>query len=58
MSVKKDNKIVEAVGFNMGYLEDYLSPYEEIYLAANAELNEFRGIRKFQLKIRDIKKKG
>ncbi len=58
ISIEKEGKTVEAVGFNMGNFSEYLSPGDEIYIAATLEINEFRGIRKFQLKIKDIKKKG
>ncbi len=55
LTVSKKNKILNAVGFSMGKFASTLRKDEEIYIAGTAGINDFRGEKSFQLKIKDIR---
>lgn len=53
--VKKGNKPLEAVGFNMGSYSDSLKENDLIHIAAYMSINEFKGIKKIQARVKDIR---
>lgn len=57
-TVKKENAYAEAVGFNMGVFAPALKENPDILAVGTVNINEYRGLRTFQIRIKDIKRKG
>lgn len=55
LTVLKKNTLLNAVGFSMGKFASTLIKDEEIYIAGTAGINDFRGEKSFQLRIKDIR---
>ena len=55
LTVSKKNKILNAVGFSLGKYASSLKKDEEIYIAGTAGINDFKGEKSFQLRIKDIR---
>ena len=56
LTLKSNNNIVNAIGFNMGYLaEEYLIG-DKVDVAGVLEINNFGGVDNLQINIKDIMK--
>lgn len=55
LSVLKKNTVLNTVGFSMGKYASTLKKDEEIYIAGTVNINEFRGEKSFQMRIKDIR---
>ncbi len=55
LNLVKEGKPLEAVGFNMGSFANSLSAGQKIHLLCLVEINEFRGNKKIQAKVKDIR---
>ena len=55
-TVKKENAYAEAIGFNMGAFANKLNAQSKIYVAGTVNINEYRGRKTFQVRVRDIKR--
>ncbi len=56
LTLKDNNTIINAIGFNMGeYAEEYLIG-DKIDVIGNLELNKFNGITSVQINMKDIRK--
>ena len=55
LNVEKGSKSLEAVGFGMGGFANSLSFKNVIHIAASLGINEFRGVKKIQAKVKDIR---
>jgi single-stranded-DNA-specific exonuclease len=56
MLLKDDNnKFIDTIGFNMGYLADNFSIGTKIDVVGNLEVNEYNENKKIQLNIKDIR---
>lgn len=53
--VKKGNKDLEAVAFNMGSFSNSLKENDSIHIAAYMGINEFKGNKKIQARVKDIR---
>lgn len=56
LTLKDDNLIIDAIGFNMGYLVDEYLLGEKIDVAGNLEVNSFNGRETVQINLKDIRK--
>lgn len=56
LTLKDDNVIVDAIGFNMGYLVDEYRIGDKIDVVGVLEINSFNGIEQVQINLRDIMK--
>ncbi len=56
ISLKSNNTIVDAIGFNMGYLADEYVIGDKIDLVGALEINSFNGMDSLQINIKDIMK--
>ena len=57
LTISSGEKITEAVGFNMGEYAHCFKEKDKIYIVGNININEFRGVKKFQIRIKDIKRR-
>jgi len=57
LSVRINNKVTEAIAFNMGAFAQSLKERDKIYIAGTANINEYKGQRSFQIRIKDIKRR-
>lgn len=56
LTLKDDNMLIDAIGFNMGdYTNDYLIG-DRIDVVGNLEINSFNGIDKVQINLKDIRR--
>ena len=55
---EKEGRRLEAIGFNMGELADYIKLGDIISIAGTLNVNLFGGVKKVQLMIKDIKKQA
>lgn len=55
LSVLKKNTVLNTVGFSMGKYASTLKKDEEIYIAGTVNINEYRGEKTFQMRIKDIR---
>ena len=56
LTLKDDNKIIHAIGFNMGYLsEEYLID-DKVDVVGTLEINEYNGYENIQINLKDIMK--
>ena len=56
LTLKDDNNIINAIGFNLGYLVDEYLIGDKIDVVGALEVNSFNGIEKVQINIKDIMK--
>ena len=56
LSLKDDGFIIDAIGFNLGDLASQYRIGDKIDVAGNLEINEFNGIKKVQINLKDIRK--
>jgi len=56
LTLKDDSLIIQAIGFNLGYLADDYLIGNKVDIVANLEVNEFNSRRMVQLNIKDIRK--
>lgn len=56
LTLKDDNVIIDAIGFNMGsYTNEFLIG-DKIDVVGNLEINSFNGVEKVQINLKDIRK--
>lgn len=55
LNLVKEGVSLEAVGFNMGSFANSLKLGQKIFLLCSVDINEFRGNKKIQAKIKDIR---
>ena len=53
----EENTYIDAIGFNLGYLENELKIGDLIDVAGNLDINSFNGVDKIQINIKDIRRK-
>ncbi|MBQ2614509.1 MAG: single-stranded-DNA-specific exonuclease RecJ [Clostridia bacterium] len=58
MTLLKDGKYLDSVGFGMGEYEQYLKEGDFIDVAFALDINDYRGFQNVQLILKDIKKVG
>lgn len=56
LSIKDDNQLVEVIGFNLGKLADEFLIGDKVDIVGNLEINEYNGIKKVQINLKDIMK--
>lgn len=56
MTLKDGNTIINAIGFNLGYLADEYRIGDKIDLVGTLEINSFNGVDNLQINIKDIMK--
>ena len=56
LTLKDDNMVIDAIGFNMGeYTNEFLIG-DKIDIVGNLEINSFNGIEKVQINLKDIRR--
>ena len=56
LTLKDDNLVIEAIGFNMGYLVDEYLLGDKIDVVGCLEINSFNGRESVQINLKDIRK--
>ena len=56
LTLKDNNNIINAIGFNMGYLVDEYRIGDKIDVAGVLEVNTFNGVDNLQINMKDIMK--
>ncbi len=56
LTLKSNNTIINAIGFNMGYLSEEYLIGDKIDVVGNIEINSFNGVDSLQINIKDIMK--
>ena len=56
LTLKDDNLIIDAIGFNMGYLADEYLLGDKIDVAGSLEINAFNNRETIQINLKDIRK--
>ena len=56
LTLKEDNRIINAIGFNMGSLAEEYRIGDKIDLAGVLEINTFNGVDNLQINIKDVMK--
>ena len=56
MTLKDNNVIINAIGFNIGYLANEYRIGDKIDVAGVLEINTFNGVDNLQINIKDIMK--
>ena len=56
LTLKDNNNIINAIGFNMGYLVDEYRIGDKIDVAGVLEINSFNGVDNLQINMKDIMK--
>jgi single-stranded-DNA-specific exonuclease len=51
---KQNDHILEAIGFRLGQLEEWVSPYAKLDVIGEISINEWNGVRKPQLLVKDF----
>ena len=54
--LKDDNYILDVIGFNLGNLADEYIIGDKVDIVGNLEINEFNGVRKIQVNLKDIRR--
>lgn len=54
LTLKDDNTIINAIGFNIGYLSDEYLIGDKIDVVGTIEINTFNGVDSLQINIKDI----
>jgi single-stranded-DNA-specific exonuclease len=55
MTLLKDNKFLDAVGFGMGEYYNHLKEGDFIEVAFGLDINDYKGFKNVQLILKDIK---
>lgn len=56
LTLKDDNTIINAIGFNLGHLSDEYLIGDKIDVVGSLEINSFNGMEQVQINLRDIMK--
>lgn len=56
LTLKDDNLLIEAIGFNLGYLADEFLIGDKVDIVGTLEENSYNNIKKVQINIKDIMK--
>ena len=56
MTLKEENTIINAIGFNLGYLSDEYRIGDKIDVVGTLETNSFNGVDNLQINIKDVMK--
>ena len=56
LTLKDKKNIVNAIGFNLGYLSSEYKIGDKIDVVGNLEINSFNGVDNLQINIKDIMK--
>ncbi len=56
LSVRDENHLIDIIGFNFGYLVDEFLIGDKIDVVGNLEINEYNGVKKVQINLKDIMK--
>ena len=56
MTLKDGNNIINAIGFNLGYLSNEYRIGDKIDVVGNLEINTFNGVDNLQINIKDVMK--
>lgn len=56
LTLKDDNLVIEAIGFNMGYLVDEYLLGDKVDVVGSLEINSFNGRESVQINLKDIRK--
>lgn len=56
MTLKEENTIINAIGFNLGYLSDEYRIGDKIDVVGTLEINSFNGVDNLQINIKDVMK--
>ena len=56
LSVRDDNQLIDVIGFNLGHLADEFLIGDKIDVVGVLEINEYNGIKKVQINLKDIMK--
>ena len=56
MTLKDGNSIINAIGFNLGYLSNEYRIGDKIDVVGNLEINTFNGVDNLQINIKDVMK--
>ena len=56
LTLKDDNVIIDAIGFNMGYLSGEYRIGDKIDVAGSLEINNFNSRETVQINLKDIRK--
>lgn len=56
MTLKDGNSVVNAIGFNLGYLADEYRIGDEIDVVGTLEINSFNGVDSLQINLKDVMK--
>ena len=56
LTLKDDNLIIDAIGFNMGNLVDEYRIGDKVDVVGVLEINSFNGIEQVQINLKDIMK--
>ena len=56
LTLKEENTIINAIGFNLGYLANEYKIGDKIDVVGNLEINSFNGVDNLQINIKDIMK--
>ena len=56
MTLKDGNSVVNAIGFNLGYLADEYRIGDKIDVVGTLEINSFNGVDNLQINLKDVMK--
>ncbi len=56
MTLKEENTVINAIGFNLGYLADEYIIGDKIDVVGTLEINSFNGVDNLQINIKDVMK--
>ena len=56
LSVRDDNQLIDVIGFNLGHLAEEFLIGDKVDLVGILEINEYNGIKKVQINLKDIMK--
>ncbi|MBR6504678.1 MAG: single-stranded-DNA-specific exonuclease RecJ [Clostridia bacterium] len=56
LTLKDENKIIQAIGFNMGYLSEEYLIGDKVDVVGTLEINEYNGYENIQINLKDIMK--
>ena len=56
LSLRDDNQLIDAIGFNLGYMADEFLIGDKVDIVGMLEINEFNGMKKIQINLLDIMK--
>ena len=56
MTLKDGNSVVNAIGFNLGYLADEYRTGDKIDVVGTLEINSFNGVDSLQINVKDVMK--